>query len=237
MSKKKSVNGYSQDFSSLLEYDIADIKPMNESQKQVYFVYNSGFNLLLEGSAGTGKTFLSLFLALRDLLGGRYSKIILVRSPVATRDIGHLPGELEDKLSVYEAPYKNILQELLPTKMDPYQYLKDRDMLEFVSTSYIRGTTLDSAVVIVDEAQNCSFHELDSIITRIGKNSRIIFSGDTKQSDLIKSNKDVSGLKTFSKILDQMKEFATVSFTSSDIVRSGLVKSYIMNKEELCIDG
>ena len=225
MAKKKTSNNE--------PLELARITAKTQAQKDTVYAHDCGYNLLLQGSAGTGKTFLALFLALREVLENEYTRIVLIRSSVSTRDIGHLPGLLEDKLAVYEYPYQHIISELLPNKFEPYQYLKDMGMIEFHSTSYIRGRTFDDSVIVVDEAQNCSFHELDSIITRVGNNSKIMFAGDTSQTDLLKSSKDTCGLAKFSRIIEDMDEFAIVNFTRNDIVRSGLVKSYIISKEDI----
>lgn len=222
--------------STVLLEDLVQIKAKTPSQKDSIYAYDCDYNLLMQGSAGTGKTFIALYLALRDVLAVKYRKVIIVRSPVATRDLGHLPGDLEEKISIYELPYKHILWELLPNKMEAYDYLKQLGTIEFHPTSFVRGRTFDNSVIIIDEAQNCNFHELDSVITRVGENSKLIIAGDTMQSDLLKSSRDCSGLAKFSKILENMEEFSIVNYLPQDIVRSGLVKSYIINKEAVLID-
>jgi phosphate starvation-inducible protein PhoH len=188
-------------------------------------VFESDKNLLLHGCAGTGKTFISLYLALDDIEKGDYSKIILIRSVVPTREMGFLPGTESEKSRVYEEPYIGILQELFNRGDDPYGQLKSKNVINFITTSHIRGVTFQDSVIIVDECQNMTFHELDSIITRIGQNCRIIFCGDFFQSDL-KS----TGILAFMEVLKEMEEFDFVEFGITDIVRSNLVRSYLVAK-------
>jgi len=211
---------------------LKNIEPMTANQSRVFAQYDNGDNILLHGVAGTGKTFLSLYLALDDVMYGddNKEKVVIVRSVVPTRDIGFLPGKEHEKTAVYEQPYKAICSEIA-NRGDAYDLLKAKNMIEFISTSFIRGTTLDDCIVIVDECQNMTFHELDSIITRVGVNTRIIFCGDFRQSDLNKPY-DQSGLKEFMRILDSMYYFDKVEFDYEDIVRSGLVKEYIIAKEK-----
>ena len=196
-------------------------------------------NLFAYGCAGTGKTFIALYNALREVLSGEtpYEKIYIVRSLVATREIGFLPGDHEDKSSLYQIPYKNMVKYMfeLPSESDfemLYGNLKTQGTISFWSTSFIRGTTLDNAIVIVDECQNLNFHELDSIITRIGENSKIIFSGDGVQSDLTKTH-ERNGISDFTRILTKMESFSLIEFGIEDIVRSGLVKEYILAKNAI----
>jgi len=195
-------------------------------------VYKRQSNILLHGVAGTGKTFLSLYLALEDVMskGDRKEKVVIVRSVVPTRDMGFLPGKESEKTAVYEQPYKTICSEIA-NRGDAYDVLKGKGIIEFISTSYIRGTTLDDAVVIVDECQNMTFHELDSIITRVGVNTRIMFCGDFRQTDLNKPH-EKSGIKEFMSIISDMYYFDNVEFDFDDIVRSSLVKDYIIAKEK-----
>jgi len=206
--------------------------PITRNQKKV-FDYFSNNHLVLHGMAGTGKSFLSLYLSLQAILAKKspYLKIVVVRSAVPTRDIGFLPGSLKEKIEAYEEPYKIIVSEIFG-RGDAYGILKNKGQVEFVTTSYLRGITLDDCIVIVDEFQNCTFQELDTIITRIGENGKIIFSGDYRQSDLDKS-RERAGMIKFLDILEKMYEFEFVEFDAEDIVRSGLVKSYIIAKSEL----
>ena len=190
---------------------------------------------MLHGIAGTGKSFLSLYFALNQVLSDNspYKKIVIVRSVVPTRDMGHLPGNDKQKTKVYEAPYYAICSELFG-RGDAYEYLKSKNIIDFISTSFIRGITLNDCIVIVDEIANCSGHELDSVITRIGKNCRIMFCGDFRQSDFTRENEKM-GLKNFINIVKRMKQFEFIDFQREDIVRSSIVKSYIIEKDRLDI--
>lgn len=212
---------------------ITDIQPKTHNQNLAFDYFYEGYNLLLHGVAGTGKTFVALGLALQELFNGdgATQKVVVVRSVVPTREIGFLPGKESEKVQVYEAPYKSICTELFG-RGDAWELLKQKGMVEFVSTSHIRGTTMDNTMVVVDECQNMNFHELDTIITRIGDNSSIIFSGDYRQSDLDKPW-DQSGLTKFMTILNKIDSFKTVDFQFEDIVRSGLVRDYIIAKEQM----
>jgi|TARA_R110000822_G_scaffold157458_1_gene297166 phosphate starvation-inducible PhoH-like protein len=211
-----------RDVLSALNFYLKEIEPLTTAQVKVFDSYK---HLMLHGCAGTGKTFISLYLALDDLQKEEFSRIVLVRSAVPTREMGFLPGTEDEKSKVYEAPYVNIMQELFSRGDNPYGQLKQKGVINFLTTSYIRGTTFNDSVIIVDECQNMTFHELDSIITRVGKNCRIIFCGDFFQSDL-KS----SGLKDFMRIIKSMNEFDFIEFGIEDIVRSDFVKSYLTEK-------
>ena len=210
--------------------DLLTFQPITENQQKTYNAYKNDKHLLLHGIAGTGKTFLSLYLSLEEVLDPStvYDDVFIVRSVVSTRDIGFLPGDEQEKVSIYEAPYRSICRELFGIK-DSYDALKQQNNVKFISTSFIRGITINNAVVIVDECQNLNFHELDSIITRIGKNSKIIFCGDYTQTDLTRDN-DKRGIVNFMKILKSIKEFETIEFGIDDIVRSDFLKSYIIAK-------
>ncbi len=216
-----------------------DIDPLTENQKRLYESYESNKNIVAYGCAGTGKTFITLYNAIQDVLDERspYEKIYIVRSLVATREIGFLPGDHEDKSSLYQIPYKNMVKYMfqLPTDADfemLYGNLKTQGTISFWSTSFIRGTTLDNAIIIVDEFQNLNFHELDRIITRVGENSKIMFCGDATQSDLVKTN-EKNGIIDFMKILRVMPSVDIIEFQVEDIVRSGFVKEYIISKLEV----
>jgi len=215
---------------------LLDIEPITDNQKKLFDSYAEGKHLVAYGTAGTGKTFISLYNALSDVLDETtpYERIYLVRSLVSTREIGFLPGDHEDKADIYQIPYKNMVKYMfqMPTDADfemLYGNLKAQETIKFWSTSFIRGTTLDNAIVIVDEFQNLNFHELDSIITRVGENSRIVFCGDASQTDLVKTN-DRNGIHDFLNILRKMPSFDIIEFGIDDIVRSGLVKEYIIAK-------
>ena len=218
---------------------MVDIEPLTQNQTKVFDAYKEDKNLFVYGAAGTGKTFITMYLALKEVLNPLtpYNRVVVVRSLVATREIGFLPGDHEDKSSLYQIPYKNMVKYMfeLPTDNDfemLWGNLKTQESVKFWSTSFIRGTTLDDCIIIVDECQNLNFHELDSIITRVGENCKIHFCGDASQSDLIKTN-ERNGILDFMKIIQAMPEFESVEFGVEDIVRSGLVKSYILNKINL----
>ncbi len=215
------------------------IEPITDNQKIFFDEWDKGQMLYAYGVAGTGKTFIALHKALKDVLDDYtpYDKIYIVRSLVATREIGFLPGDHEDKSSLYQIPYKNMVQAMFEMPDDNsyemlYDNLKAQETISFWSTSFIRGTTLDNAIVIIDECQNLNFHELDSIITRVGQDSKIVFCGDAAQTDLIKTN-ERTGILDFQRILQEMEEFSLIEFGLDDIVRSGLVKSYLINKINL----
>ena len=220
---------------------LIDIEPITDNQKKLFESYSAGKHLVAYGTAGTGKTFITLYNALADILDEStpYEKIYLVRSLVSTREIGFLPGDHEDKADIYQIPYKNMVKYMFQMPSDAdfemlYGNLKAQDSIKFWSTSFIRGTTLDNAIIIVDEFQNLNFHELDSIITRVGENSKIVFCGDASQTDLVKTN-DRNGIHDFLNILRKMPSFDIIEFGIDDIVRSGLVKEYIIAKLEACL--
>ena len=215
---------------------MVDIKPLTPSQEKAYDFWDKNKNLFMYGAAGTGKTFIALYLALREVLNEEtpYEKVYIVRSLVSTREIGFLPGDHEDKSEIYQIPYKNMVRYMFEMPDDNsfemlYGNLKAQETISFWSTSFIRGTTLDRSIVIVDECQNLNFHELDSIITRVGEDTRIIFCGDANQTDLVKTN-ERNGIHNFMNILRLMNEFGMVEFGVEDIVRSGLIRSYLLNK-------
>jgi len=213
--------------------DLLTFSPITSNQEKTFSAYRKNDHLLLHGIAGTGKTFMSLYLALEEVLDPStvYEDVFIVRSAVTTRDIGFLPGDEQEKVSIYEAPYRAICRELFGMK-DSYDSLKQQNNIKFMSTSFIRGITINNAVLIVDECQNLNFHELDSIITRVGKNSKIIFCGDYTQTDLTREN-DRNGIQKFMKILNEIPSFTTVEFEIDDIVRSDFLKDYIIKKYKL----
>ena len=226
MRKKKPINN---------EY-LVDISPLTDNQKILFDSYNQQKNVVAYGVAGTGKTFITLYNALKDVLDETtpYERVYIVRSLVSTREIGFLPGDHVDKADIYQIPYKHMVKYMFQMPSDAdfemlYGNLRSQETIKFWSTSFIRGTTLDNAIIIVDEFQNLNFHELDSIITRVGENSKICFCGDATQSDLTKTN-DRNGIVDFMNILRKMVSFDIIEFDVNDIVRSGLVKEYIVAK-------
>ena len=221
--------------------NLTTIKGITDSQKVVFDTWKKGKNQFLFGSAGTGKTFISLYLALNDIfdLKKPFDKVVLVRSLIPTREIGFLPGDEEDKAALYQVPYQNMVQFMfeMPNEQsfnNLYDRLKGQGSLYFLSSSFLRGLTFDNAIIIVDECQNMNFHELDTIITRVGQDSKIVFCGDFDQTDLVKQN-ERNGLHDFMRILEEMDEFNVTEFTLGDIVRSGFVRSYLINKTKLGI--
>lgn len=214
------------------KHDIKTIQPLTPMQENMFHAWYNNKHICAHGSAGTGKTFLSLYLAINEILEKKQNRIIIVRSAVPTREIGFLPGTVGEKTAQYEIPYHDIMWELVGRK-STYQAMKDAGLIEFMITSFIRGLTWDNAIVIVDESQNMSFHEIDSVMTRIGKNSRIIFTGDIKQSDLDGKKNGISGMRDALKVFNNMKEFESIEFTKYDIVRSDFVKSWITASEKI----
>jgi len=216
-----------------------NIEPLTQNQEELFRCYKNNQNLVAYGCAGTGKTFITLYNALKDVFDMKtpYEKIYIVRSLVATREIGFLPGDHEDKSSLYQIPYKNMVKYMFEMPDDNsfemlYANLKAQGTISFWSTSFIRGTTFDNAILIVDEFQNLNFHELDSIITRVGENSKIFFCGDATQTDLVKTA-EKNGIVDFMRVINSMPSFETIEFQAEDICRSGLVKEYIIAKLEL----
>lgn len=218
---------------------LLEITPLTKNQIKLFESYKSGKNIVAHGCAGTGKTFITLYNALSDVLNENtpYEKIYIVRSLVSTRDIGFLPGTYEEKSDVYQLPYKQMVKYMfqMPSEVDfemLYANLKSQNSIEFLSTSFNRGTTLDNSIIIVDEFQNANLHELDSIITRVGENTKIFFCGDASQSDLTKTS-EKTGILDFMRIINIMKSFDVIEFEIDDIVRSGLVKEYLLAKNSL----
>lgn len=215
-------------------HDLKNIKPLTDPQHTMIRSYAQGLSILALGSAGTGKSLLAMYMALNDVLhrDRPYTKIKIVRSIVPSRDIGYLPGDIEDKISVYEMPYKEIFSFLFdsPTCYDKF---KQSGKVEFMPTSFLRGQTWDDSVIVVDEIQNMNIHEINTIMTRVGTNSKILLLGDDKQTDLYKHNKDQSGINILEKSLQNNSFFDTVYFHKNDIVRSDFVKEWICCLEDV----
>ena len=219
--------------------NLISIKPITDNQKLVFETWKQKKNQFLFGCAGTGKTFISLYLALQDVMNlqTKYDKVVLVRSLIPTREIGFLPGDEEDKAALYQVPYANMVQFMFQQPNEQafsmlYEKLKQQGSLYFLSTSFLRGLTFDNSIIIVDECQNLNFHELDTIITRVGQDSKIVFCGDFGQTDLSKTS-EKNGLHDFLRILEEMEEFNCVEFDIGDIVRSGFVRNYLIQKTKL----
>ena len=229
MAKQKEIT-YSQ---------LNQIKPVTDSQKVVFDTWKKGQNQFLFGCAGTGKTFVSLYLALSEVLRNEtpFDKVVMVRSLIPTREIGFLPGDEEDKSALYQVPYSNMMQFMFEQPNEQafsmlYDRIKAQGSFYFLSTSFLRGLTFDNSIIIVDECQNLNFHELDTIVTRVGQDSKIFFCGDFGQSDLTKLN-ERNGLMDFLQILQEMQEFNCTEFDIGDIVRSGFVRNYLIQKTKL----
>jgi len=219
--------------------NLISVKPITDNQKIVFETWKKKQNQFLFGCAGTGKTFVSLYLALQDVMNlqTKYDKVVLVRSLIPTREIGFLPGDEEDKAALYQVAYANMVQFMFQQPNEQafsmlYEKLKQQGSLYFLSTSFLRGLTFDNSIIIVDECQNLNFHELDTIITRVGQDSKIVFCGDFGQSDLSRTS-EKNGLHDFLRILEEMEEFNCVEFDIGDIVRSGFVRSYLIQKTKL----
>jgi phosphate starvation-inducible PhoH-like protein len=213
--------------------NLKDILPMTPTQSEVFDAFADGDHLFLHGVAGTGKTFISLYLALEEIMhpDSTFREIQIIRSVVPTRDVGFLPGSEKQKIEVFESPYKTIVNELFRNGT-AYESLRKTNLINFNSTSFIRGRTFYDSIIIVDECQNMNFHELDSVITRLGDNCLLMFCGDFRQSDF-KWKDERDGILEFMKIIKKMQDFSFIEFGTEDIVRSGLVKDYIINKLEL----
>ena len=231
MTKKKEISSS----------DLVEVKPITDNQKLVFESYKKGLNQFLFGCAGTGKTFVSLYLAFQEVLKNEtpYERVVMVRSLIPTREIGFLPGDEEDKAALYQVPYSNMVQFMFKQPNEQafsmlYDRLKAQGSFYFLSTSFLRGLTFDNSIIIVDECQNLNFHELDTIITRVGQDSKIIFCGDFMQTDLTKMG-ERNGLHDFLRILEEMKQFNCVEFDIGDIVRSGFVRDYLIQNTKLGI--
>lgn len=218
--------GKKQVFSEPILPTLKRIKPVTIHQNDAFKAFHSKYNICLHGFAGTGKTYTSLYLALQHVLSNdsKYSKVVIIRSVVPTREIGFLPGNVKEKIEIYESPYRDICSELFD---DPYAYsiLKGCKKIEFQTTSHLRGSTFKDAIIIVDEIQNLSYHELSTTITRAGENCLYMYCGDTAQSDLHYRERD--GVKDFLKILRNMPSFHCIEFGMNDIVRGPLVKEFL----------
>lgn len=212
--------------------DLKTFQPLTDNQRIFFDAYKRGdYFVALHGVAGTGKTFCAVYKALEEVLdkSNPFKKIIIVRSAVQSREIGHLPGDVNEKMEIFSQPYVQICHTLFDRK-DAYQRLVEQGYIEFISTSFIRGMSFDDAIIIVDEMQNLTFEEIDTVMTRVGYRSKIIWCGDYRQTDLNKKRNDMSGILKFFDIADRMGAFTKVEFTPEDIVRSSLVKDYILAK-------
>lgn len=229
INRQKKVLGNAINPNTLVTFkqSFIEVKPRTDAQERVFEAYDNGRHVVMHGSAGTGKTFLALYLALDSVvMESDYERVVLIRSIVPTRDIGFMPGTIKDKTKMYESPYMSICSELF-RRGDAYELLKNKNFLEFSPTSFIRGNTISNAIVIIDEAQNLTRHELDSVVTRLDENSRLIVCGDVRQSDL-KYDAEKRGMREFLDVTRRINSFELIQFNESDIVRSKLVRDYII---------
>ena len=233
MSKKSKNQNTQQTQAQNNHFELRYVKPLTPIQQSVFDAYRDGFNLMLHGFAGTGKTFCALYLALEEVLtkDSIYDKIIIVRSVVPSRDMGFLPGSMKEKIAIYEEPYKEICDDLFD-RGDGYNILKMKKLIEFTTTSFLRGLTFNNAIVIVDETNNMTYQEIDTVMTRLGNNSRIIFCGDYRQTDLNKPH-EKTGIKDFMEVTKRINSFRHAEFQKEDIVRSGVVREYLIQKTEM----
>jgi phosphate starvation-inducible protein PhoH len=218
--------------SEKLNFNLKNVDPLTVNQERTFEAWERGGHLLLTGTPGTGKSFLTIYLGMQAIFEDKeQSKMIIIRSVVPTRDMGFLPGSNKEKSKVYEAPYCSIFSELFG-RGDAYEYLKNKNVVEFMTTSFVRGITINDAIIVVDELQNMTASELHSVFTRIGKNCRVVFAGDIKQNDL-NPRKEESGFKDFFKVINKLNSFASIEFNRDDIVRSSIVREYIIAREDL----
>lgn len=218
--------------------DLKTFDPLTDNQKKFFDAYKQGdYFIALHGVAGTGKTFVALYKAIEEVLdkSNPFDKIIIVRSAVPSREVGHLPGDLEEKTQIYRQPYQQICHTLFG-RPDAYQRLEEQGYIEFISTSFIRGQSFDDAIIIVDECQNMNWSEISTVMTRVGYRSKIIWCGDYRQTDLNKSRNDVSGVKQFLEIAKTMPSFTHIEFVVDDIVRSSLVRDWIIACNKVGVD-
>lgn len=233
MAKKKTKANFSNQETMIKNrFELRHIKPLTPNQQKTFASYRNGMNLVLHGYAGTGKSYVSMYLALEEILGGStlYDKIIIVRSVVPSRDVGFLPGSIKEKTKVYEEPYKEICNDLFG-RGDAYDILKLRGVIQFTTTSFLRGLTFNNAIVIVDEAQNLVYSELYTTLTRLGDTSKLIISGDFRQTDL-KKHESNNSLIHMMNILKKMNTVQFIEFEKNDIVRSSFVRDFIIKSTE-----
>ena len=227
--KTASAEAKSQHFS------VKKIKPLTENQELTFTQYEEGNHLVLSGSAGSGKSFLAMYLGLKDLLqeNSHYNKLIIIRSAVPSRDLGFVPGTLEEKAKIYQEPYMNIVNELIG-RGDAWHFLMNKEIIQFQTTSFLRGLTFSDCIIVFDEFQSATFHEIDTVLTRVGDNCRFMLCGDFNQNDL-NIKKEKSGFTDIIKILDKLDNISHIKFGIQDVVRSGFVREYLKAKEELSL--
>lgn len=217
-------------------HDIAQVRPSTPRQAEALQAWFQGDHVGLLGSVGTGKSFIASYLALRSLTEGEVERIVIVRSAVQSRDQGFLPGTDVEKMAPFEVPYRGLFAELCPLRPNSYDDMKREGLVEFVSTSFLRGITIDHAVVILEEAQNLDFAEINTVMTRAGQGTRILITGDTLQNDLARDRRGTSGLALMRRVAKRVPSIALVDFTRDDIVRSAFVKQWVIAVEDLDAD-
>lgn len=231
--KKLALKGESKNSLRSINFDLKRIEPITENQEKVFDSYSEGQHLFLHGCPGTGKTFLAMYLALSDVLKGNYQKIVIIRSAHATKNLGFLPGDEKEKLEVYQQPYKVICSELFG-RADAYEVLKQKGIIEFRSTSFLRGTTIDESVIIYDEVQNSAYPEIKVVLSRTGEESRLVICGDINQDDLTSARyNEETGLSLLMKVLAEIPSVDRIEFEEEDIVRSGFVKEFILAENKV----
>lgn len=204
------------------------VNPRTAAQRLAFEAFEADKNLILHGVAGTGKTFIASYLAMNAILSGDAPKpVVILRSIVPTRDIGFLPGSVKDKAAAYEGPYHGIVSEICDKD---YGWLKQNGYVQFDTTSFLRGMTFRDSIIIIDECQNLSDHEIHTVMTRVGEGCRVIFCGDFTQKDYTREG---SGMNNLLKVASEMKSFEIVKFNKEDVVRSGFVREYILTRTEL----
>lgn len=215
------------------QHKIKSVSPKTPNQEKLFRSFADEKNVLLHGSAGTGKSYCALYLALNDLFDGQFDKILIIRSIVPTRDIGFLPGSVLEKIALYEEPYEDIISDLLGDR-SAYEILKRDEVIEFKCTSFLRGISWINTLIIVDEVQNCTWHEICSLVTRVGEGSKLVLIGDNDQNDLVQQKKvEVGGLDKAIKVCNNMKRFDVIEFGFEDVIRSELVKEFLMVRKRL----
>ena len=230
--KPKKVPKTAAEEVSKQHFTLSEVRPLTDNQEKTFDEWHDGNHLVLSGSAGSGKSFLALYLALKELMADRsdYKKIIIIRSAVPSRDIGFVPGTLEEKSKIYQEPYKNIVNELIG-RGDSWYFMAEKKIIDFQTTSFLRGLTFSDCIIVFDEFQSATFHEIDSVLTRVGENCRFILCGDHAQNDLsIKREK--TGFMEIMSILNNMDNVSHIKFTTSDVFLSGFVKEYLIEKEK-----
>jgi phosphate starvation-inducible protein PhoH and related proteins len=215
-----------------MNLSLIDVQPLSDNQEDAFDEWDNDKNLVLYGYAGTGKTFIALFLALQAIQekNSPQKKVVIIRSAVPSRDMGFLPGSQTEKGSAYEEPYEAMVNTLFG-RGDAYTLAKRAGMIEFRTTSYLRGLTYDRSIIIVDEIQNMVDAELNTILTRLGENSKLILCGDFRQIDL---TREKSGMGMALKVLKRMSNWVKfIEFGINDIIRSDFVKQYIIQREKV----